>query len=907
MTTPYGGNFANTDNSVAAKLSLDIPADSVTTLKELALYTGSLAENLQAAARFSGEYMSYLTQLPQLQRQMNDANKEALQTMRDMQTVQDSMRMSQMFPSSQQMGPTSQYYNNMLFNRGGNESSYAGSAPRGTSDAPVQPIGSSDQTQRDSSVNNYIQSMGATPGSNLNLFGNPLNNIRNNIPYGAINGLPIGHTYQQENSGSPGTQSVRDEEIKRYIGVSKRDAETGRHRSSNKASDRHRSSDNEDDTKEEDEEGTHKNQRTHAPIAKTSRSGVTNTLKNAMTEFSNISNNVLSTGQAGNTPLAGRASLISNTLQSVGNLSPALKFAGAAGLGIGAAGLAFNAVQNVGEDIQQYRTQDVRGNSFSKGMGIQKDIMLMSLNPLISTEQSRSIIMGALNEGYQGKQYDNAVEFIKKNLVDMNIDIGTSMQLLKTNVDIGGQSISNLSTHLANLQSISAAGGGQTTTQEAAGITKTSEFLRSQGADISKSSGTIMSANNLFNQPNADGSKNTLAGYGQKFLNTGWSTTALQGKLRSRFSPNSTAYSVIADLDESNQLGTDTEILINEFVAQAKTEGTKRLTQQDFFHNMQNYFGVEDIGKSNEVYEKYLSASAAGTTPMKQGNDYSKKVLGSFVGSGSNVVDASTLLTFNQWKKESGNAGKTESDWKNYLTKGKGGEPDLQDTGFMNMIKTNANLVVVDETGKKLIANVKDLNQIIGLANGSYHLARTTVDMKFLHREDDGTISKLNEGNVVTDQFSNQLDGRYAKMAAKLQDDINNPKNPLKTNALTFDSYGNVSEIDNANTAVADLPSAAGAAPSSDTPGSSGGSGKGVRISDYLKSGSYTAPIPDQNSNPFIDLSPDAKRMFILSGLLPGSVLTDTNSTSSNSGYNGTTKNSSPPGNPGSRGKSVAW
>ena len=123
----------------------------------------------------------------------------------------------------------------------------------------------------------------------------------------------------------------------------------------------------------------------------------------------------------------------------------------------GAAGMA--ALQKGGAMYQGYKNMGlVRGGGAGEGMETEVGIRLMAMNPFLSTEQSRQIITSGLTEGYTGKQFDTVTEFMASNLKNMNISVSDSVQMLRKNVDEGGQSVKGLGASLAMLKELSKTG-----------------------------------------------------------------------------------------------------------------------------------------------------------------------------------------------------------------------------------------------------------------------------------------------------------------------------------------------------------------------------------------------------------------------------------------------------------------
>jgi len=132
---------------------------------------------------------------------------------------------------------------------------------------------------------------------------------------------------------------------------------------------------------------------------------------------------------------------------------------GKAGMVGGAALAGFGLLQKGGSMYQGYKNLgSIRGGGAAEGMETEAGIRSLALNPFLSTEQSRQIIMAGMTEGYSGKQFDTATQFMASNLKDMNIQVSDSVQMLRKNVAEGGQSIGGLAASLSILKEMSKTG-----------------------------------------------------------------------------------------------------------------------------------------------------------------------------------------------------------------------------------------------------------------------------------------------------------------------------------------------------------------------------------------------------------------------------------------------------------------
>lgn len=99
-----------------------------------------------------------------------------------------------------------------------------------------------------------------------------------------------------------------------------------------------------------------------------------------------------------------------------------------------------------------------RGREFGEGAwgGLEKTIgeKWMALHPAISGEEASEIYNTAIAQGYAGRGDDlfgATTEFAKNNLIDLNMSVEDSFQLLQSNLDRTGQSIESLKNIMADL------------------------------------------------------------------------------------------------------------------------------------------------------------------------------------------------------------------------------------------------------------------------------------------------------------------------------------------------------------------------------------------------------------------------------------------------------------------------
>jgi len=139
-----------------------------------------------------------------------------------------------------------------------------------------------------------------------------------------------------------------------------------------------------------------------------------------------------------------------------GALAGLMKGAGVAGLAATGLLAGYGLTQKVGETMQGYANMgSIRGEGMAAGFSQEMAVRTMAMNPFLTTEQSRQIIQSALSEGYTGKQFDSVTQFMATNLRDMNMQVADSVELLRKNVNEGGQSIAELGVSMSVLKGLS--------------------------------------------------------------------------------------------------------------------------------------------------------------------------------------------------------------------------------------------------------------------------------------------------------------------------------------------------------------------------------------------------------------------------------------------------------------------
>lgn len=173
----------------------------------------------------------------------------------------------------------------------------------------------------------------------------------------------------------------------------------------------------------------------------------------------------LSFSDLGKLKNAGQAALRGRGTDALANvLSKSGGFLGELGSGLAAAGPwiagATAVIGGIYEGVNTYADYQKEGQK--RGLSgadaalfkVQQDaeIKALALDPWISTEQARQLVMAGLNTGAKGDNYDKITDFLTENLRDMNVSVSKSMQLMKASVTEGSMSIENLSATMKNIK-----------------------------------------------------------------------------------------------------------------------------------------------------------------------------------------------------------------------------------------------------------------------------------------------------------------------------------------------------------------------------------------------------------------------------------------------------------------------
>lgn len=478
MTTPSGEPYQYGDDTVAARLEVDVPADAINSLTDLSRLTADIRANMEATAKYNQDYVSYLRELPTAigevsaaQGQLSGAQSSIFGGGNGEAIPRDPFAGRNYGDGSSPMGAQSGSGRPM---RGVDESTLIGLAR----DNPRQ-----------------VANMAADRGLD-NYFDDDQSHVLPRQAPGEGRRPP-----RQRGEGGAGTGPGMGRGIGDSAGVGPGDPErgagttTGRQvTSEGTESQAERAAKRLLAELDKGEDTRNIGQRARGigdGLQNSSLLGFLNTEggtrgrqdalgfagglgRMAQSSSENFQNQaeqieqqraslveqaglVAATNPALAAQLTSRAQGLAGKSAMMGRAMPLLKGAGVAGAGVAAIAGVNAAVQNTGETLLDLQGEGIQqGGGLKEGIAFESSIRTMAMNPFISTEQSRKIMQSALQTGYTGKEMDTMTEFMTENLKNMNMEVAESTKLLQQNVLKGGQSTASVQAQLA--QNVAMAG-----------------------------------------------------------------------------------------------------------------------------------------------------------------------------------------------------------------------------------------------------------------------------------------------------------------------------------------------------------------------------------------------------------------------------------------------------------------
>ena len=418
MTSPGGANppggFQYSDDSVIAKIAVEVSATDLDNLGQLTKKTEQLRVGLEAVARSQGDFVKYLQQLPEIQERAANAQKSYLDVLSKSVEMQERLRIA-----AGSSGPAS--------------------GPAGGGVGQPDPFSGS------------VSGMGGVPAgapAGLQAAAAALGNLRTADPR-AYQAWSQAHSMPADAQGMaqlyPSSPAEREEHKKRTTAPAM-------------AGDfREMTADMADAAQMVlNEAGP------GGSLIRLAGKGLTSAGKRLQGVGASEATGQAAAGQMGGGAGRGAASEFGAGILDglgAGSLSGMAKGFGTAGAVVTGA-LALNrVVQNAGEEYQQYKNLGmIRGGGAAEGYGYEMQARIMSLNPFITTEQSMQIIQSSLRDGYSGKEFDTVTAFMASNLKDMNMSVSESVLALRKNVETGNQSLAGFRAQMEAIKESSKTG-----------------------------------------------------------------------------------------------------------------------------------------------------------------------------------------------------------------------------------------------------------------------------------------------------------------------------------------------------------------------------------------------------------------------------------------------------------------
>ena len=466
MTTPSGEPYQYGDDTVAARLEVDIPSEAITSLGEVNKLTADLRANMEAVAKYSQDYSDYLRELPGALGEVDSAQSRMLASSAsifggDMTPIADPFAGRDYGSGSSDMG-----------GRAG-----AGRPMRGVDESTLVDLARNNPRQvanmaADRGLDDYFEDSshilprpepGPRPGAGRSMQfsggGRPPSSPtspRSSTGPGDDDGRSAGTTTGRQVTPE-GTESQAERAAKRLL--AELDKGSDERNLGQRARGFGESFQNSPLLNFLNTEGGIRGRSDALGFAggigrniQQSAENVSASAEAKETQRQNLLSQAAEVA-ATNPELASQLTQRASSLtQSAGmaRAMPLIKGAGVVGAGVAGLAAVNAGIQKTGETLQDFRGTGVQmGGGIAEGAAFEAQIRTMAMNPFISTEQSRKIMQQALQSGYTGKEMDTMTEFMTENLKQMNMEAAESMKLFQQNVLKGGGSAQGLEAQLS--------------------------------------------------------------------------------------------------------------------------------------------------------------------------------------------------------------------------------------------------------------------------------------------------------------------------------------------------------------------------------------------------------------------------------------------------------------------------
>jgi hypothetical protein len=431
-----GGNFDYTDDSVVAKISVDVPSSAVADIMEIKQATSGLRVELEAAARAQGSWADYLREIPQLAEQAAQAQRSLITALERTSYLQGQVGPQRGAPG--QPGPAGQY---------------STAAPAGY----INPFTGQPGQGNIGQAQAYMQNMAQ---QDPRLFANmqaQRGNAVNPAQLGLIGGTAVGGTGgvggmgggQGQGAAAPASSSPQASGSNRDSSAPPDPTQSGAPTTSepqNAPADPH----------------------PDAPAWQSSAGSVRNGAAQVLNEV-----------RAGQGSRAGMMSLAMKGMSAAGNwasnnpdklaklgamgkglggLAGIAKGAGIAGLGVAGVMGINDMIQKWGATAQEYSNLgNQRGGGFAEGVDLESQAAMLSLNPSISDKDARRIVQAGLNSGLTGNALGDFNRRAEVQLKDQNLDPDLFAEMNKQ-VTEAGVTIKNFNAELSDMREFAKTG-----------------------------------------------------------------------------------------------------------------------------------------------------------------------------------------------------------------------------------------------------------------------------------------------------------------------------------------------------------------------------------------------------------------------------------------------------------------
>ena len=376
MTQGGGGGFETGADFVAAKVSIDVPSEGIQSLKEISQGIDRFRTATEAAARGSASFIGYLNQMVQAGNMATEANRNLAAQLERTADTQQRMQTGGTGGAQQ-----------LAMSRGapqGFVDNFAGMGiGMGSQRAPTTPAYSEMQQQIDATQGSDPRKYLSAQAGRSRLLPGELTTVAPGATDWGSHADRVGQRERQQRDQAAETGSIAPRgddwggQVSKYGGLA----------------------------------GNMMNEM--AP-----GKGFGGMAAMAGAGLSALGRRASAAAPSG-TGAAGEAAQEATSAESskgggiLGMLAPLLKFAGPVGAAIGAGVGALGLVEKGGSMVQGWRNMgNIQGGGSSQGFADDMRIKAMALDPFLSTEQARSVVMAGLTEGYHGAQFDTVTKFI---------------------------------------------------------------------------------------------------------------------------------------------------------------------------------------------------------------------------------------------------------------------------------------------------------------------------------------------------------------------------------------------------------------------------------------------------------------------------------------------------------------